>query len=85
MGKERLNVNMDDELLDWFRGHADLRHTTMTELVTGFVVALRDTAGNGGVSKTGRFRVRPAEGVVLTFAQSPDGVTEVLVSVGEPS
>lgn len=39
----RLNIILDPELKDWAHGFAERNHTTLTALLTGYLVRLRDS------------------------------------------
>ena len=78
MIKARLNINMDPDLLENFRKYVDSRHTTMTDVVTGAIIALLERRGDS--IHSGEIRIRPADGISLTFSRTQDGLTEVTVS-----
>lgn len=46
MKKDRLNIRVDRDLMEWVRWYSTQRGTTITQLVTGYLRRLRDNYTN---------------------------------------
>lgn len=50
-GKDRLNLQIDDELKRWAQDYAKRNHTSLTQLITDYFVELRKREDGEGVEQ----------------------------------
>lgn len=50
-GKDRLNLQIDEDLKEWAKDYAKRHHTTLTQLIADHFVSLRDKELGEGVEQ----------------------------------